>query len=170
MTVLFSEQEIARRVAALGHKITKDYARKNLVVLVLLDGAFIFAADLCRSIFCSKQIFFVKVSSYGHGTESSGTLHVHLDIAGEKIRGKDVLVVDDICDSGLTISKVLSSLMDKGARTVRSCVLLDKTARRKNAVLVNYFGFSCPDAFVVGYGMDYQGDFRAGRDVRIVEY
>lgn len=168
MDVLFSTDEIAQKIERIAAKINQDYADKHLVVLVLLDGAFVFAADLCRQIRCSNQIEFMKVSSYGSNTVSSGQVNVLLEVAEYKIHAKHVLLVDDICDSGQTLQHVKQRVLDMGASTVRTCVLLNKKHRRTAHVKVDYFGFTCPDRFVIGYGLDYQGEFRNGSDIRTI--
>lgn len=155
--ILISEQEIQTRIQELGAVLSKEYENKNLYVLSLLRGSFIFAADLVRSITVKTKIGFMTTSSYGHEEETSGTVKVVNDIPDD-ITGYDVLVVDDIIDTGITMNFVLKYVADRGAASVKSCVLLDKPERRKIDLRPDYRCFEIPDVFVVGYGLNY-GDY-----------
>lgn len=155
--ILFSADDIKKRVRELGQQISKDYEGKNLVVISLLRGSFIFASDLVREIGVPTQIEFITTASYGHGEESSGLVNIVNDIKDD-IEGRDVLVVDDIMDTGLTMEKILEHLKKKNPNSIKSCVMLDKPERRKTEITSDYVGFTIPDLFIVGYGLNY-GDY-----------
>lgn len=155
--VLCSQEDIAKRVEELGAEITRDYKGKNLYVVSLLRGSFIFAADLVRKIEVPVKIDFMTTSSYGHDQESSGNVQVVADIR-DNIEEYDILVVDDITDSGITMKFVMEHLAAKNPKSVKSCVLLDKPSRRKVEIEADYVGFTIEDKFVVGYGLNY-GDY-----------
>lgn len=155
--ILFSKEEINSRLQEVGADISKDYEGKNLYVLSLLRGSFIFAADLVREITVPTKIGFMTTSSYGHGEETSGSVQVVNDIPDD-IKGWDVLIVDDIVDSGITMDFVVNHVKNLGATSVKCCTLLDKPSRRKVDIKPNYCCFEIEDLFVVGYGLNY-GDF-----------
>lgn len=155
--ILISKEEIEKRVSEVGVQITKDYEGKNLYVLSLLRGSFIFTADLVRHVSVPTKIGFMTTSSYGHDEQSSGKVQVVNDIPDD-INGYDVLVVDDIVDTGITMKFVLDHVKSLGAKSVKSCVLLDKPERRKVDIKPDYSCFEIPDVFVVGYGLNY-GDY-----------
>ncbi|SHJ84384.1 hypoxanthine phosphoribosyltransferase [Tepidibacter formicigenes] len=154
---LCSEEDIKKRVTELGQQISNDYKDKKLFVISLLKGSFIFTADLVRKIDIPVKIGFMTTSSYGHGEESSGKVNLLSDIADD-ISGYDVLVVDDITDSALTMSHVMEHLKTKNPSSIKCCVLLDKPNRRKVDLVPDYVGFTIEDKFVVGYGLNY-GDY-----------
>jgi hypoxanthine phosphoribosyltransferase len=154
---LLSEEAISKRVSELGQELSEVYKDKNLLVVSLLKGSFIFTADLVRKMPIPVKIEFMITSSYGHSEESSGRLEVKKDIEGS-LEGYDVLVVDDITDSGITMKHVMDHLKQKGAKSVKSCVLLDKPSRRQVEMEADYVGFVIPDKFIVGYGLNY-GDY-----------
>ncbi|WP_055668031.1 hypoxanthine phosphoribosyltransferase [Desnuesiella massiliensis] len=155
--ILISEEQIVQRIIKVGAEISKDYEGKNLYVLSLLRGSFIFAADLVRKIDAPVKIGFMTTSSYGHGEETSGIVKVINDIP-DHIKGYDVLIVDDIVDSGITMQFVINHVKKLGANSVKSCVLLDKPERRKVDLKPDYCCFEIEDVFVVGYGLNY-GDY-----------
>ena len=155
--ILCSKEQIASRLKELGREISNDYKEKNLVVVSLLKGSFIFCADLVREITVPTKIEFMTTSSYGHSEESTGTVEVISDVKGN-LEGYDVLVVDDITDSALTMSHVMKHLSTKNPRSIKSCVLLDKPSRRKVELVPDYCGFEIEDKFVVGYGLNF-GDY-----------
>ena len=157
--VLFTEEQLARRVGELAHQITQDYQGREIVLISVLRGSFVFMADLCRRIDLPCTVDFMSVSSYGTGTSSSGQVQITKDLSGN-IEGKDILVVEDILDSGNTLSYLLRVLEQRGPASVRLCTLLDKPDRRVKPVEVHYSGFTIPDAFVVGYGLDYAEHYR----------
>ena len=158
--VVVSKEEIATRVAELGKVISEDYKDKNLIAISLLKGSFIFAADLVREIKIPVRIEFMTTSSYGHGEETTGVLKVVQDIKDESLEGFDVLIVDDITDSAITMTGVVEHLKSKNPRSIKSCVLLDKPSRRKVEYEADYVGFEIPDKFIVGYGLNYGDYFR----------
>ncbi len=151
-------QSICDRLAA---QITRDYenSQRELIFVVILKGSVLFAADLFRRISLPAGIEFMKVSSYGGGTETSGFIQVHLDLLRD-IAGCDVVVIEDIIDSGRTLEKLSTLLCHRGADSVRFCTLLDKPSRRQVNLKADYVGLEIPDAFVVGYGLDYDEKYR----------
>jgi len=157
INILISKEQIDERVQELGIEISKDYCEKKLYVLSLLRGSFIFTADLVRQITVPTKIGFMTTSSYGDGEESSGTINVVNDIP-DNLSGFDVLVVDDIVDTGITMDFIMARVRSLGAASVKSCVLLDKIDRRKVDIKPDYCCFDIPDLFVVGYGLNY-GDY-----------
>ena len=157
--ILLSEEQIKEQIAILGKKLTEDYKDKNLYVLSLLRGSFIFAADLVRAIDTKAQIGFMTTSSYGHGEESTGIVKVVNDIP-DNIEGWDVLIVDDIIDTGYTMEFVINYVKKRGANSVKTCTLLDKPSRRKVDFKPDYCCFEIEDLFVVGYGLDYESFYR----------
>ena len=156
--VLISEEQIAQRVRELGAEITRDYAGRAPVLIFVMKGALIFVADLIRTIDLPLRIDFMVVSSYGAGTTSGGVTVV-TDIRGD-IRDRDVIVVEDIVDSGLTLQEVLGRLAGRHPASLAVCTLLDKPSRRRVPVEIRYVGFSIPDEFVVGYCLDYAERYR----------
>lgn len=157
--ILLSEEQIKEQIAIVGKKLTEDYKDKNLYVLSLLRGSFIFAADLVRAIDTKAQIGFMTTSSYGHGEESTGIIKVVNDIP-DNIEGLDVLIVDDIIDSGITMDFVINHVKSLGAKSVKTCTLLDKPSRRKVDLKPDYCCFEIEDLFVVGYGLNYGDHYR----------
>ena len=157
--VLFTERKLKNRVKKLGEMITRDYAGKDLVVISVLRGSYIFMADLTRAIDLPCTVDFMAVSSYGSGTTSSGQVNIIKDLS-ESVEGKDVLVVEDILDTGNTLSYLLEILKARNVASIRLCTLLDKPDRRKKPITADYTGFTIPDAFVVGYGLDYAEKYR----------
>ena len=157
--VLFSQQQLEERVDQIAQEITRDYARKEIVLISVLRGSFVFMADLCRRIDLPCTIDFMSVSSYGNGTSSTGQVQITKDLSGD-ISGKHILVVEDILDSGNTLSYLLKLLEQRKPASIRLCTLLDKPERRVKPVEVHYSGFTIPDAFVVGYGLDYAEHYR----------
>ena len=157
--ILFTPAEISDMVSELGRKITDDFLGKEFVVIGLLKGSVMFMADLLREIKLPCEIDFMAVSSYGKGTETLGRVNILKDISNS-VLGKDVLIVEDIVDSGVTLSFIIKHLKNKGAKKVSVCTLLNKTARRKKQVDVQYVGVDVQDEFVAGYGMDYAENYR----------
>jgi hypoxanthine phosphoribosyltransferase len=156
---MISAQRINERIAELGRKITEDYDGKPMVLLAVLKGSFIFLADLCRAIKLPLSVEFLGVASYGDETKSSGVVQITIDLT-RPIEGKHVLVVEDIVDTGLTMEYLLENLRTRKPASIKVCSLLDKPDRRIKAVQIDYLGFSIPDAFVVGYGLDFGQKFR----------
>lgn len=155
--ILINEEQIKVRLKELGVQLTNDYSDKKLYILSLLRGSFIFAADLVRCITVPTKIGFMTTSSYGHSEQSSGSVNVVNDIP-DNIEGYDVLIVDDIVDTGITMDFVANHVKSLGAASVKTCVLLDKPDRRKVDIKPDYCCFQIPDVFVVGYGLNY-GDY-----------
>ena len=155
--ILFSEEQISTRIKELGEVISKDYEGKNLYVLSLLRGSFVYTADLVRAINVNVKVGFMTTSSYGHSKTSSGTVKVVNDIP-DNIEGWDVLIVDDIVDTGITMDYVVKHVNKLNPASVKTCVLLDKPSRRKIEIKPDYCCFEIEDVFVVGYGLNY-GDF-----------
>lgn len=154
---LISKEEINKKVEELGRKITSDYKGKEILVISLLKGSFIFTADLVRAINVPTQIEFMRTASYGHGEESSGKVNIIIDVDVD-IKGRDILIVDDITDSGLTMKVIIEHLRSFEPNSIKSCVLLDKPERRKVDLVPDYVGFTIPDLFIVGYGLNF-GDY-----------
>ena len=161
MSVMISAKEIQAKVQALGAKINAHYAEsdKELVLIGLLRGSVIFMADLCRTIEKPHELDFMTVSSYGKSTVSSRDVKILKDLDGE-IRGKDVLVVEDIIDSGHTLSKVLEILQTREPNSIELCTLVSKPSRREIDLDVKFLGFEVEDKFIVGYGLDYDQKYR----------
>ena len=159
LRVLLSEDEIREKVRELGGKITADYKNSNLMLVTVLKGAVVFLADLMRQIDVPAEIDFMVVSSYGSGVKSSGVVKIVKDL-DVPLAGKDILIVEDILDSGLTLSYIKELLESRGPRSIRTATLLDKPSRRKVDLQADYIGFSVPDEFVIGYGLDYDEKYR----------
>ena len=159
LKVLLSQQEIADKVCEIGKQITKDYEGKNLLMVSVLKGSVVFMADLMRAVDTPARIDFMSVSSYGSGTKTSGVVKIVKDL-DMNLEGYDLLLVEDILDSGNTLSYLLQLLQARKPASVRLCTLLDKPSRRVKEVEVSYSGFSIPDYFVVGYGLDYAEKYR----------
>lgn len=157
--VLISQKEIENRVAELGEQISRDYEGKELLLIGILKGSVIFMADLMRAIRLDLEMDFMSVSSYGGATSSSGVVRILKDL-DEDIRGKNVLIVEDIIDTGLTLSYIKEYLEKRGPQSLRIVTLLDKPARRKVNLAVDYVGFEVEDKFIVGYGLDIDQKYR----------
>lgn len=159
ISVMYSEEEVNARIHELGEKISADYAGKEILLVCVLKGASFFACELAKRITVPVQIEFMKCSSYGNETESSGVVKITQDL-DQPIRGKHVIVVEDIVDTGRTLSYLLELLEKRDPASVTLCTLLDKPERRVAKVNVEYTGFTIPDEFVVGYGLDYAQKYR----------
>ena len=157
--VLFSQQDIEKIVSRIAGQINNDYKDKNLLLVSVLKGSVIFMADLMRSITIPAEIDFMSVSSYGNGTESSGTVRILKDLDVD-IAGKNVLIVEDIIDSGLTLSNLVKELEIRNPKSLKLCTLLDKPERRTSNIPVDYVGFVIEDKFIVGYGIDWAEKYR----------
>ena len=165
--ILLSEEEIRLRVEKLGQQISSDYRCDGIIIVCVLKGAVIFLADLLRNIDVPAELDFVQISSYGHGTESTGVAKVLQGLTTD-IQCRHVLVVDDIADSGLTLRYLKDSLLAKRPASLKLCVLLDKIGRRIQDVKIDYVGFEIPNKFVVGYGLDCAGQHRGLRHIAIL--
>jgi hypoxanthine phosphoribosyltransferase len=156
---LFSQREIQKKVKELAHSISRDYKKEELVLIGVLKGAFVFMSDLARNITIPIKLDFVRLASYGSQSKSQGK--VRLTKAIElPIRDKHILVVEDIVDSGLTLKFLLDFLSKENPKSIRFCVLIDKTERREVPIAVDYVGFSIPKGFIVGYGLDFDEQYR----------
>ena len=159
-TVLVSEEQLKAKVTELGAQISRDYAGKNLVLVSILKGSVVFMADLMRAVTIPCSIDFMVVSSYGgSNTTSSGLVKIIKDLDGD-LSGKDVLIVEDILDTGITLSNLVPMLKMRNPNSVKICTILDKPSRRKADIQPDYEGFRVPDEFVVGYGLDYAEKYR----------
>ncbi|OQA19419.1 MAG: Hypoxanthine-guanine phosphoribosyltransferase [bacterium ADurb.Bin363] len=156
-SVLFSPEVIAQRVKELGAEITSDYKDKEVLFLGILKGAFLFMSDLCRYVDVKMEFDFMEVSSYSGGTYSTGQVRILKDI-DTNIEDKNILIVEDIVDNGLTLDYLVNYIKVRQPRSLKICALLDKRAHRKVLLKIDYIGFDCPDEFVLGYGLDY-GEF-----------
>jgi len=154
-----SKDKIASRIKELAAKINTDYAGQELTMVGVLNGSFMFAADLVRELTMPVQIEFMAASSYGEGVTSSGVVKINLDLK-TNIEGKNVLLVEDIVDTGLTITNLIDVLKTRKPKTLKLCSLLYKPARIKHPVIIDYLAFEIPDHFVVGYGLDFAGKYR----------
>nr|WP_092073686.1 hypoxanthine phosphoribosyltransferase [Dendrosporobacter quercicolus]NSL47966.1 hypoxanthine phosphoribosyltransferase [Dendrosporobacter quercicolus DSM 1736]SDM65636.1 hypoxanthine phosphoribosyltransferase [Dendrosporobacter quercicolus] len=157
--ILISEAQLAERIKELGAQITADYAGKEILAIGVLRGAVVFMADLTRAIKVPVAIDFMAVSSYGAGTDSSGVVRILKDL-DENIEGRHLLIVEDIIDSGLTLTYLLENLKSRKPASIKLCTLLNKPERRKAEVQIDYNGFTVPDYFVVGYGLDFAEKYR----------
>lgn len=157
--ILISEEEVISRVKELGQQISKDYEGKELLVVGVLKGSVVFAAELLKNITTQCELDFMAVSSYGNSTESSGVVKILKDLDND-IKGKHILVVEDIVDSGVTLNYLQKYLKERNAESIEIVTLLNKPARRKVDIDVKYQGFEVPDEFIVGYGIDYAEKYR----------
>jgi len=157
--ILISEEQLKETVAKMGAQISKDYEGKNLLVISVLKGAAVFMSDILRAITIPCRIDFMAASSYGAGTQTKGSVKIIKDLDID-VSGFDILIVEDILDSGVTLSNIIKLLESRKANSVKICTLLSKPARRKVEVPVAYEGFEVPDEFVVGYGLDYAELYR----------
>ena len=166
-TVLVSTDEIRNRIQELGLRISQDYAGKRVTIVAILKGSFIFLADLIRQIDpnIDVEVDFMSVSSYGNGKQSSGTIRIERDVE-VKVEGHDVIIVEDIVDTGLTLTQVHRIFTERGARSVRVATLLEKPGNSKYERKLDYVGFQIPNSFVVGYGLDYAQRYRNLPDIR----
>src|SRR5450631_2137025 len=168
LVTMISTEQIAARVRELGAEITREYKDRSLVLVCVLKGSFVFAADLARAIDLPLRIDFLGVRSYGEGTESSGVVQITQDLS-KPIAHEDVLIVEDIVDTGLTIAHLMDLFRTRQPRSVKVCSLLHKPARARIAVNVDYLGFTIEDKFVVGYGLDFGERYRNLPYIGIIE-
>lgn len=167
--VLLSEEKVDARIKELAEQITEDYKGKELHIICILKGSVFFTCELAKRIALPVSLDFMSVSSYGSDTKSSGVVRIIKDL-DESIKGKDVIVIEDIVDSGNTLSYLLEMLNDRKPASLKLCTLLDKPERRRKPVHVDYTGFQIPDEFVVGYGLDYDQKYRNLPYVGIVKF
>jgi hypoxanthine phosphoribosyltransferase len=161
ITPILTAAEIQEKIRELGAQITSDYADSDgeLVLICILKGSFVFTADLCRSIDLPLSVEFIGVSSYGNETKSSGIVRLTQDLS-TSIKGKNILVVEDIVDTGLTMKYLMENLATREPRSIRLVSLLEKPTKNTSGVEVDYLGFSIPDKFVIGFGLDFAGNYR----------
>ncbi|MBQ5778221.1 MAG: hypoxanthine phosphoribosyltransferase [Oscillospiraceae bacterium] len=157
--ILLTEEEISEKVKFLAKQIKSEYSDKNPLILCILKGSVVFTADIIRELDFPCEIDFMQVSSYGHGAETTGELVIKKDLDTD-IKGRDVIIIEDILDTGVTLSKLIPNLGARGARKVAICVLLNKPERRTVEVDADYIGFDIENEFVVGYGLDYDEKYR----------
>ncbi len=167
--VLLSEEEVDARIREIGEQISKDYEGKEIHLVCVLKGGTFFMCELAKRITVPVSLDFMAVSSYGSGTESSGVIKIVKDL-DEPLMGKDVIVIEDIIDSGRTLSHLLKMLQERKPASLRLCTLLDKPERRVVDVDIDYTGFQIPDEFIVGYGLDYAQKYRNLPYIGIVEF
>lgn len=167
--VLLSEEMVDARIQAIGEQISRDYAGKQIHLICVLKGGSFFMCELAKRITVPVSLDFMSVSSYGGDTKSSGVVRIVKDL-DESLKDKHVIVVEDIVDSGRTLSYLLELLQDRGPASLRLCTLLDKPDRRVKEVFVDYTGFEIPDQFVVGYGLDYNQKYRNLPYIGVVEF
>ena len=158
-SVLFTEEQLQKRVAEMGAQISRDYEGRNPVFIGVLKGSFMFMADLVRRVDTPCTIDFMAVSSYGNATKTTGAVKINKDLS-QDIEGRYVIIVEDILDSGVTLSYLTRYLMNRNPASLAIATLLDKPARRVADIHADYAGFDCPDGFVVGYGLDYAQEYR----------
>ena len=166
--ILFSRDVIQKRVRELAGQISKDYAGRELIIIGILKGAFIFMADLIREISIPCRIDFTRLASYGDGSDSSGKVVMTKDIE-TSIKGRDILIVEDILDTGLTLQYLVGWLKERNPDSLKICVLLDKRRRRKVSFEADYVGFTIDDGFVVGYGLDFNEKYRFSPDIYVIK-
>lgn len=168
LEVLYDREMIKARVAEMGKQISADYKDREILVVGILKGAFVFMADLIREMDVVMEIDFMDVSSYGLSTTSSGEVRIIKDLE-YSVQDKDVLIVEDIVDTGLTLKYICEILKQRNPRSIKIACLLDKPSRRKTDINPDYVGYSIPDRFVVGYGLDYAEQYRNYPDVRVLK-
>ena len=166
--ILFSKEVIQKRVGELAAQISKDYAGRELILIGVLKGAFIFMADLIREISIPCRVDFARLASYGAGSESSGKVVMTKDIE-TSIKDKDILIVEDILDTGLTMQYFVDWLRERNPKSLKVCVFLDKRKRRKVTLEADYVGFAMEDGFVVGYGLDFNERYRFSPDIYVIK-
>ena len=157
--ILIDETQLIKRIQEIGKQITEDYKGKQLLMVGILRGAAVFYADLARSVELPLHMNFMAVSSYGNASETSGAVRIYYDL-NEDIKGQDVLIVEDIIDTGLTLKYLCDNLKARKPSSLKTCCLLDKPARRKVDFTPDYIGFEAPDEFIIGYGIDYAEMYR----------
>jgi hypoxanthine phosphoribosyltransferase len=166
--ILFSRKKIAAMVRQLAAEINRDYQDKNPLLIGVLKGSFVFLADLVRRLVFPLEVDFIRLSSYGSGQESSGQIKVVQGLS-TPVKGRDVLVIEDIVDTGLTIAFLLGYLRKKRPSSLKLCALTDKPSRRRVPLTIDYLGFTAPDKFLVGYGLDWDEKYRNLPDICVIE-
>ena len=166
--ILFSEEQLKARVKEIAQQIEADYQGKEILLICILRGSFVFIADLCREIRLPCTVDFMVVSSYGKGTSTSGHVKIIKDL-DTNIEGKDVIIVEDILDSGITLSNLIRLLQQRRPASIKICTLFDKPARHKVQINVDYNGLEVPDEFIVGYGLDYAEIYRNYPEIAVLK-
>lgn len=166
--VMLSSEEILKRVDELAEEINRDYAGENVIFIGVLKGSFMFLSDLVKRISLPAEVYFIEASSYGSGTQSSGVVKISRDVDRD-LTNENVIVVEDIIDTGITMDKVIEMLRSRGTKSVKLCSCLSKPSRRKVDIQIDYLGFEIPDEFVVGYGLDVGEKYRNFPYIGIVE-
>lgn len=168
LQLLFGRQQIEDAVNRLAAEVSRDYHSKYPLLIAILKGSFMFLADLIRRLDFSLEVDFIRLSSYGRGRESSGEVRVVLGL-GSEVRGREVLIIEDIVDTGLTTAFLLNYLREQAPTSLKLCALTEKPARRQVPVAIDYLGFAVPDKFLVGYGLDWDEKFRNLPDIYVLE-
>ena len=168
LKLLFSKKDIASAVARLAKEISVDYANKKVVLIGVLKGAFMFLADLVRQLTIPVEIEFIRISSYGSQKESSGEIIIKKDVE-ISLEGKDILIIEDIVDTGLSLSFLLDHLRAHNPSSLKVCALIDKKSRREVAAQVDYIGFEMDEGFIVGYGIDFNEGYRALPEIFVID-
>lgn len=168
LKLLFPHTSIDTQVKALAARITADYSGRDILLVAVLKGSFLFVADLARAIKLPLSIDFVRLASYGSDTRSSGIVEIRMDLE-LPIRGRDVIIVEDIIDSGFTLETLYHQLLQRQPQSLRICTLIDKTSRREVPIQPDYVGFAIDDGFVVGYGLDFDENYRNLPDIYLME-
>ncbi len=167
LQLLYSKEEIARQVRRLGEEISHDHQDTEILLVGVLKGSFLFFADLARAISSPVIIDFVRLASYGSESQSSGLVEMRKDLE-MSIEGRDVIIVEDIIDSGYTLESLYHRLMQRNPRSLKICTLLDKSARRKVSIQADYVGIAMDDGFIIGYGLDYDEKYRNLPDIYLI--
>ncbi len=157
--VLISEREIKKKIKSLAARINRDFRGEHLYIIGILNGCYMFLSDLARELKMPCTVDFMRVSSYGNATETSGVVRIIMDVS-ESLTGKNVLIVEDIIDTGLTMDYLVRTIRQKNPRTIKICTLLHKKVKTRININIDYCGFEVPDKFVVGYGLDYNNMYR----------
>ena len=166
--ILYSKEQIDKRVKELGAQITEDYRDKNPMFVGILKGSFVFMADLVRNVDTMCDLEFMAVSSYGDGTSTTGAVKIKMDLSHD-IEGRDVIIVEDILDSGVTLNYLKGYLAMRKPNSIKICTMLDKKERRTANITADYVGFECPNEFIVGYGLDYAQKYRNLPEIGILK-
>jgi hypoxanthine phosphoribosyltransferase len=168
MKILYSREQIAQEIKRLGQEITRDYPQRDILLVGVLKGSFLFIADLIREIESPTMVDFVRLASYGSDTQSSGIIEFRKELE-MPIRGRDVIIVEDIVDSGYTLECLFNKLLLQEPRSLKICTLIDKRARREVDIEADYIGMTMDDGFIIGYGLDYDEHYRNLPDIYTVE-
>ncbi len=168
MKILYSREHIAQEIKRLGQEITRDYSQRDILLVGVLKGSFLFIADLIREIESPTMVDFVRLASYGSDTQSSGIIEFRKELE-MPIRGRDVIIVEDIVDSGYTLECLYNKLLLQEPRSLKICTLIDKRARREVEIEADYIGMTMDDGFIIGYGLDYDEHYRNLPDIYTVE-